>query len=74
MKKKEFCRDYILKLLKEKGGKSTRNELRPLLLEAGYGTEGIRQSYLKLISNKDIIVEGSSKSKNQIIILNERNN
>lgn len=71
MKKKMFCAECIVALLKELGGKSTRKELRPLLLEKGYGSEGIRQAYLKLQREKIITVQGASHSPNQIIILND---
>lgn len=72
-KRKPFCKDYILELLREKDGKATRGELRPYLIEKGYGTEGIRQAYLSLIRSQKIFVEGSSRSQNQMVILNERN-
>lgn len=45
-----FCGDYIMELLGQSGGVSTRGTLRSLLLRQGYGTEAIRQVYLRLES------------------------
>ena len=64
-----FCGDYILELLKQKNGSSTRGELRQCLLERGYGTETIRQAYLRLEQSGRITLIGSGKSKNQIVKL-----
>ncbi len=73
MSRRPYCGEFIIQLLDEKGGKSTREELRPSLIENGYGSEAIRQAYLNLQRADKIRVEGSSHSQKQVIILNERN-
>ncbi len=62
-----FCGDYIMELLRKNGGVSTRGELRIQLLKQGYGTEAIRQAYLRLEGADKIELIGSSKSKSQIV-------
>lgn len=64
-----FCGDCILELLRQKNGSSTRGELRHCLLERGYGTEAIRQAYIRLEQSGKITLIGSGKSKNQIVKL-----
>ncbi len=63
------CANYICYQLELLGGESTRKELRPFLLEKGYGSEAIRQAYNSLERNNRIILVGSGKSQYQIIKL-----
>lgn len=72
MSRRPYCAEFIIQLLNEKGGESTREELRPCLIENGYGSEAIRQAYLNLQRSNKITVKGSSRSQKQVIILNER--
>lgn len=72
MSRRPYCSEFLIQLLGEKGGKATRGELRADLIGNGYGSEAIRQAYLKLQRDGTIQVEGSGRSHNQIIILNER--
>lgn len=62
-----FCGDYIMELLRQNGGVSTRGTLRDLLLKQGYGTEAIRQAYLRLEAAGKIELLGSGRSKSQIV-------
>lgn len=61
------CAKYILELLEQKEGRSTRKELRPYLIEKGYGTEAIRQAYLQLERYDKIRLTGPGRSPNQIV-------
>ena len=63
------CANFICYQLELLGGESTRKELRPLLLEAGYGAEAIRQAYITLERNDRITMEGSGRSQYQVIKL-----
>ncbi len=62
-----FCSDYIMKLLQQFGGVSTRGTLREHLIKQGYGTEAIRQSFLRLEAGGKIELKGSGRSKSQIV-------
>ena len=54
-----FCGDCILELLRQKNGSSIRGELKQCLLERGYGTEAIRQAYIRLEQSGKITLIGS---------------